>query len=59
MISKSHMIESYYIFRLSRDFPAVSLHNKSLETHSELEWTIIFGLNCTKIYGGHMSSTDF
>ncbi len=26
---------------------------------SELEWTIIFGLNFTKIYGGHMSSTDF
>ncbi len=28
-------------------------------TRSELEWTIIFGLNFTKIYGGHMSSTDF
>ncbi len=28
-------------------------------TCSELEWTIIFGLNCTKIYGGHMSFTDF
>ena len=28
-------------------------------THSELEWTIIFGLNFTKIYGGHMSSADF
>ncbi len=26
---------------------------------SELEWTIIFGLNFTKIYGGHMSSADF
>ncbi len=29
------------------------------KTRFELEWTIIFGLNCTKIYGGHMSSKDF
>ncbi len=35
------------------------LLSQPLTTRSELEWTIIFGLNCTKIYGEHMSSADF
>ncbi len=27
--------------------------------HYQLERTIIFGLNCTKIYGRHMATKDF
>ncbi len=29
------------------------------QLHYKLEWIIIFSLNCIKMYGGHMSYTDF